>query len=118
MAIDERNKFVQNLKICLNCLKVKHIQKDCRNPQVCTVPDCTVKHHSLLHRWVTETDHIATQPLVSCAATNTAFLKSCLGIIPVVIKGSNGNTSKIYALLDDGADKTLCDERHTFPADQ
>ena len=75
MGIDERNKIVQNLHLCFNCLKGKHMSKDCRKPQVCTVSDCTVKHHSLLHRWVTDKDHIATQPAVSCAATNTAFQK-------------------------------------------
>ena len=111
MGIDERNQLVQNLKLCFNCLKGKHMSKDCRKLQVCTVPDCTVKHHLLLHRWITEKDHIATQPSVSCAATNNAFSKSCLGIIPVVVKGNNGNTCRTYALLDDGADKTLCDER-------
>ena len=111
IGIDERNKTVQNLHLCFNCLKGKHMSKDCRKPQVCTVSDCTVKHHSLLHRWVTEKDCIATQPSVSCAATNTAFSKGCLGIIPVVVKGSDGNTCRTYALLDDGADKTLCDER-------
>ena len=75
------------------------MSKDCRKSQVCTVSDCTVKHHSLLHRWVPEKGFIATQPSVSCAATNTAFSKGCLGIIPVVVNGG------------DGANKTLCDER-------
>ena len=70
-----------------------------------------MKHHSLLHRWVNETDHTATQPKVSCAATNTCFSKSCLGIIPVVVKGENGNTCRTYAMLDDGVDKSPCDER-------
>ena len=70
-----------------------------------------MKHHSLLHRWVNETDHTATQLKVSCAATNTCFSTSCLGIIPVVVKGENGNTCRSYALLDDGADKYLFDER-------
>ncbi|CAG2256055.1 unnamed protein product [Mytilus edulis] len=32
-------------------------------------------------------------------------------IIPVLVKGRNGNSCKTFALLDDGADKTLCDER-------
>ena len=53
----------------------------------------------------------ATQPKVSCVATNTCFSKSCLGIVPVVVKGENGNNSSKYALLDDGADKSSCDER-------
>ena len=87
------------------------MSKDCRKSQVCMANGCTIKHHSLLHRWVTEKDCIATQPSVSCAATNTAFSKSCLGIFPVVVKGSDGNPCRTYALLDDGADKMLCDER-------
>ncbi|CAG2219961.1 unnamed protein product [Mytilus edulis] len=36
---------------------------------------------------------------------------NCLGIIPVLVKGRYGNSCTTYALLDDGADKTLCDER-------
>ena len=51
------------------------------------------------------------QPSVSCAATNSSTPKNCLGIIPVVVKGMNGNSFQTYALLDDGADKTLCVER-------
>ncbi|KAH3772427.1 hypothetical protein DPMN_173765 [Dreissena polymorpha] len=35
----------------------------------------------------------------------------CLGIIPVTVIGSEGHSCQTYALLDDGADKTLCDER-------
>ena len=111
MGINDRNILVQRLKLCFNCLKGNHFSRACRKPKISTVPDCMVKHHSLLHRWVNETDHTATQPKVSYAATNICFSKSCLGIIPVVVKGENGNTCRTYALLDDGADKSPCDER-------
>jgi len=37
--------------------------------------------------------------------------KACLGIIPVRVTGSNSRTCDTYALIDDGADKSLCDER-------
>ena len=111
MGINDRNILVQRLKLCFNCLKGDHFSRACRKPKICTVPDCTGKHHSLLHRWVNETNHTATQPKVRCVATNTCFSSSCLGIIPVVVKGENGNNSRTYALLDDGADKSLCDER-------
>ena len=47
---------------------------------------------------------------MSCAATYSSTHKICLGIIPVVVNGMNCNSCKTYALLDDGADKTLCDE--------
>ena len=111
MGLNDRSKFAQKFKLCFNCLKGKHMSKACRKPPACTVPDCKMKHHLLLHRWVTDTDFAASQPSVSCAATNSLVSKSCLGIVPVVIKGGNGNTCRTYALLDDGADKSLCDER-------
>ena len=111
MGNNDRNILVQRLKLCINYLKGNHLSRACRKPKFCTVPDCTVKHHSLLHRWLNETDHTATQPKVSCAATNTCFSKSCLGIIPIVVRGERGNTCNTYALLDDGAGKSLCDDR-------
>lgn len=51
------------------------------------------------------------QPSVNCAAANGSVVKTCLGIIPVTELFRNGNCWQTYALLDDGADKTLCDER-------
>ncbi|MCG8069349.1 MAG: DUF1759 domain-containing protein, partial [Candidatus Thiodiazotropha taylori] len=111
MDINDRSKLVQSLKLCFNCFKGKHMSRVCRKPKACTVPDCNKKHHLLLHRWVNETDHTATHPSASCAATNASFSKGCLGIVPVVVVGGNGNTCRTYALLDDGSDKTLCDER-------
>ncbi|KAH3813182.1 hypothetical protein DPMN_141634 [Dreissena polymorpha] len=39
------------------------------------------------------------------------MVKNCLGIVPVFVKGENGKSCQTYALLDDGSDKTLCDER-------
>ncbi|CAG2231065.1 unnamed protein product [Mytilus edulis] len=90
----------------------KHFASNCRKPKACTVSDCNVKHNILLHSWSKPGfDHAATQPSVNCAATKGSMIKNCLGIIPVLVKGRNGNSCKTFALLDDGADKTLCDER-------
>ena len=75
------------------------------------MPDCKIKYHLLLYRWRNETGRTATQPSVSCAATNTSFSKGCLGVIPIIVNGGSGNTCRTYALLGDGADKSLCDER-------
>lgn len=74
--------------------------------------DCNLKHHQLLHSCVqTQSDHTATHSSVNCAATKGPTVKNCLGIIPVIVKGGNGNSCHTYALLDGGADKTLFDER-------
>ncbi|XP_053376745.1 uncharacterized protein LOC123527045 [Mercenaria mercenaria] len=112
MNLGERRKLVSKFKLCFNCLKGKHFSNTCRKPKQCVVPDCTSKHHTLLHTWVKpESDHTVTQPSVNCAATNGSFLKTCLGIIPITVKAWNGNSCQTYTLLDDGADKTLYDER-------
>ena len=111
MSIAYRYQLVHKLKLCHNCLKGKHVSKYCRKQQACTVPDCEQKHHGLLHKWTNESDHAAMPPSVSCAATYSSTQKNCLGIIPVMVKGMNGKSCEACALLDDGADKTLCDER-------
>ena len=78
----------------------------------CNVPECQGKHHSLLHCWVKpESDRTAFQPSVNWASTKDSLLKAYLGIIPVKVTGINGNTCETYALIDDGADKSLCDVR-------
>ena len=111
MSIADRYQLVRKMKLCFKCLKGKHFSKQCRKPQACTVPDCEQLHHILLHKWTAESDHVDTQPSVSCGVTKSSAPKNCLGIIPVVVTGGNGNSCETYALLDDGADKTLCDER-------
>ncbi|CAC5413504.1 unnamed protein product [Mytilus coruscus] len=112
MSLADRLKFVSRMKLCYNCLKGKHNANICRKPKACTVSDCNFKHNLLLHNWVKpESDHTATHPSVNCAATDSSFVRNCLGIILVIVRGGDGNSCQTYALLDDGADKTLCDER-------
>ncbi|KAH3814347.1 hypothetical protein DPMN_142843 [Dreissena polymorpha] len=78
----------------------------------CNVPKCQGKHHSLLHFCVKpESDRNVFQPSVYCASKQDSLLKAYLGIIPVKVTGINGNTCETYALIDDGADKSLCDVR-------
>ncbi|CAG2190453.1 unnamed protein product [Mytilus edulis] len=100
MSLDDRYKLVRMLKLCYNCLKGKHFANNCRKPKACTVSDCNVKHNILLHSWSKPGfDHAATQPSVNCAATKGSMIKNCLGIIPVLVKGRNGNSCKTFALL-------------------
>ena len=112
MSLDDRKKYVIKSKLCFNCLKRNHVSRKCRLEKMCNVPDCASKHHTLLHSWVQiSSDNAIPQPSVNCAAVNSSFVKTCLGIIPVTVMGGNGHSCQTYALLDDGADKTLCDER-------
>lgn len=112
MTLDERTKLVKRLKLCFNCLKGNHFSGKCKKPKSCTVSDCKLKHNILLHSWIgNRFDHATTHPSVNCASTDDRTTKNCLGIIPVVVRGENGASCKTYALIDDGSDKTLCDER-------
>ncbi|CAG2248710.1 unnamed protein product [Mytilus edulis] len=112
MNLTDRVNFVRTAKLCFNCLKGKHFSRDCRKAKMCTVENCSSKHHILMHSWGknNNTDHTATKVSINCSSAGTV-IKNCLGIIPVEVKGSNGKTCQTYALIDDGADKTLCDER-------
>ena len=47
----ERQKFLEEKKIgvCFNCLKLKHVVRDCKAPSKCGIDGCSKKHHRLLH---------------------------------------------------------------------
>ena len=112
MSLEARSEFVKLHKLCFNCLKGKHFSRLCRRPKVCQVSECKGKHHTLLHKWVKFTnDQNAADSSVNCTTKTDVKVKTCLGIVPVVITGKNGKTYKTHALLDDGADKSMCDER-------
>ncbi|CAG2225244.1 Tenascin-R,Ryncolin-2,Angiopoietin-related protein 1,Angiopoietin-related protein 6,Ficolin-3,Techylectin-5B,Ryncolin-1,Fibrinogen C domain-containing protein 1,Ficolin-2,Fibrinogen-like protein 1,Fibrinogen alpha chain,Tenascin,Ficolin-1,Fibrinogen-like protein A,Microfibril-associated glycoprotein 4,Ryncolin-3,Angiopoietin-related protein 2,Angiopoietin-4 [Mytilus edulis] len=61
--------------------------------------------------WVKPESDNTASPSVNCAAADTSFIRNCLGIILVLVRGGDGNSCQTYGLLDDGADKTSCDRR-------
>ena len=111
MSLEARSEFVKLHKLCFNCLKGKHISRLCRTPKVCPVSECKGKHHTLLHKWVEVYDQSAADSSVNCTTKTDVKVKTCIGIVPVKIAGNNGKTYTTHALLDDGADKSMCDER-------
>ncbi|XP_053406602.1 uncharacterized protein LOC128559321 [Mercenaria mercenaria] len=112
MNLNDREQFVKKNRLCFNCLKGKHFSNVCRKPTGCNVTECKSRHHFLLHSWVdSKSDHTDQQSVVNCATKSGSYVKNCLGIIPVLVRGKSGTYCKTYALLDEGADQTLCDER-------
>ena len=111
MSLEARSEFVKLHKLCFNCLKGKHISRLCRTPKVCPVSECKGKHHTLLHKWVEVYDQSAADSSVNCTTKTDVKVRTCLGIVPVEIAKDNGKTFKTHALLNDGADKSMCDER-------
>ena len=112
MSLEARSEFVKLHKLCFNCLKGKHISRLCRTPKVCPVSECKGKHHTLLHKWVESTnDQSAADSSVNYTTKTDVKVQTCIGLVPVIIAGNNGKTYTTHALLDDGADKSMCDER-------
>lgn len=48
MSVDERIKRVNDLQLCVNCLKLNHIVANCKSTITCGV--CALPHHYLLHK--------------------------------------------------------------------
>ncbi len=50
LSSNERLEVTNRVHGCWNCLKSKfHGKRECRAPRACAKPDCTRKHHTLLH---------------------------------------------------------------------
>ena len=99
--------------ICRNCLVPGHYAKGCAAVRACERSGCVRKHHTLLHppdeaRGHNDVDSRAVSHQAS--ATASGRKRVCLRVIPV--QGlCNGRIIETYALLDDGSDVSLCDQR-------
>ena len=48
-SFEERRKFVLDKRLCVNCLRVNHFVRRCRQFRACLFSGCGKRHHSLLH---------------------------------------------------------------------
>ncbi len=106
---DRRNKFVREMRLCMNCFSDTHGFKNC--PSRFTCRSCGQRHHTLLHR----------NPLEPTAASfslavdkeETEVSKDDANISPtfpntIIVSISNrGKTMKASAILDSGAGVSL-----------
>ena len=120
MPVKERCEFVKSNKLCFNCLHSNHMVKGCvKGPQCIT---CGRKHHELLHLPEYRSQRVNREN--KCDAVNAtkseASIVTCtslpnesvsLRIVPVTVKGRGNMSVETYALLDNGSDVSLCDER-------
>ncbi|XP_006812352.1 uncharacterized protein LOC102804307 [Saccoglossus kowalevskii] len=123
-SVGERRRFVQEKKLCRNCLNPGHFVSTCRKGSFCKL--CADKHSSFLHPVTT---HQTTTPSNSPASssiqaqnlseshqgTSTAVTckNSIIGFaaVPVSVRCSGGRkTVKTYAFLDNGSNISFCTE--------
>ncbi|XP_039303404.1 uncharacterized protein LOC120357308 [Solenopsis invicta] len=122
LPIAERLNKVKSLKLCLNCLKSKHMIKDCTASH-CTASHyriCSKKHSTLLHEdrgparenrneagnKETKTESDSNKPSSSvCASSHSRKCKgeSLLSTAIIKVKNNGGNYIEGRALLDSGS---------------
>ena len=113
-SVDKRIEYANKNRLCSNCLVYNHFAKNCYREKGCKIAGCPHKHHILLHRPSNldkNQNSPSAKPTVDCNATSSKGKgKVCLRILPVRVE--NGTKSiDTYALLDNGSDVSLCNER-------
>ena len=123
---DERAQIVASNRCCFSCLRVGHRNRDCRSARTCGIEGCYLRHHKLLHGSKrlrrlgprTEATPATDKPVRSEANQHTvaSFTRDddkvsptvLLQVVPVRIHGVNGKKNDTLALLDPGAQTSLC----------
>ena len=101
-SLEERKNFVQNKKLCKNCLSKGHQLDACVSKFTCQKDGCSQKHHTLLHD--NKTNELVSNMLKSSNSKTSPL--TFLQIIPVTLINGTG-TIKTNALSDTGSDSTF-----------
>ena len=135
-SLQERQRFVDDHKLCSNCLTPGHFVRDCPKESFCRVQGCIGKHSTFLHprsnanastaSTMTESsiggqDKGVEPPPVNSSTANNGYIKSSystsshsvtgLAILPVRVKAKgHGKMVETYALLDSGSNTSFCTE--------
>ena len=107
-SVKDRKRYINEQKLCWNCLSNKHIVKECKSKFSCSKDSCKKRHHTLIHE---EIDNQKEESISNNHVTyqKTSKEKTFLQVISVF--ASNGETCvQTTALLDSGSDATLISE--------
>lgn len=129
MTLKDRRAHVKTNKLCFNCLAAGHSVFKCRMPMSCRI--CKRRHHTLLHQpkdineSVYEVDvhqPTSSQADVEEEKVHHAMVAShhisgqkiaLLATAVVIIKGEQGNTTILKALIDSGSQACFISEKAT-----
>ncbi|XP_059045891.1 uncharacterized protein LOC131841587 [Achroia grisella] len=103
-SVDERMAIVNEKRWCYNCLKSSHQLKTCNS--VFTCQKCKRRHHTLLHREVTNSSNTSSLLTQNSSVNTTVLLATAL----VTVKDSFGNNNTFRALFDTGSQNNFITE--------
>ena len=120
MTADDRAQFIAGNNCCFSCLQTGHRAAQCRYRKTCTESGCKMNHHRLLHGSrkvsVSRRDDRGSRDEAPWqrAVTSTSCHReeggktTLLQVLPVKVLGAEGKCVTTRALLDPGAQTTLC----------
>ena len=107
MSPRDRLKYVQDNKICENCLLSNHVVANCRKVSVCTVPGCGQKHTKFVHvDQPSETRILANNVQVTNASVNSN-VDVLVPTVPVKVN----DVFCTHAVLDTASTNSFCSQR-------
>ena len=118
-ALSHENRLarVRKHNLCMNCLRQGHYASQCKSTRRCE--ECHGKHHTLLHRDSSKAE-TKSSPEASEADekrrvvnhhTNGRQESILLMTCQVIIRGPDGSTVQVRALLDSGSEASFITER-------
>ena len=110
MAVADRTAFCVRHRLCFGCFRTRHSIRECNQAKQCQFPNCTLRHHSLLHD---APPPPATAPPAEGARFNAARGRECkvaLGVVSLDAVDEDGAVLTVNVLLDEGSDTTLIRE--------
>ena len=121
-TVDERAQVVAANRLCFSCLRPNHQSRNCKTARMCGIDDCHLKHSQLLHgskrvrRPVPPSVPVAgavgssvNEATIASVRKDTRDCSSTLlQVVPVRVHGSGGRFKETLALLDPGAQTSLC----------
>ncbi|XP_065355419.1 uncharacterized protein LOC135949893 [Calliphora vicina] len=117
LTIEKRRNMVLKSGFCFNCLKEKHLSKDCKSSSCRT---CGLKHNTLLHVNTNQSRGIADQPhvdpngsssiTINSSQQTTTHQTTLLPTAVIMVRDKNNSLQPCRALMDSGAQSTLISE--------
>ena len=110
MSVLSRWNVARRKRACFTCLRRVHVSERCNRAKECGEGGCKGVHHPLLHRdEYLNTVKDKCVPSGICNSTLQTPSGTCLGVVPVRLRGPKG-FALTYALLDSGSDVTLIEK--------